>query len=58
VDPFEIEPADQPVGKRGRLSVDVHLDHLDDVLDLVTELQDDCGLKDERGPRLPGGGHH
>jgi hypothetical protein len=41
-----------------RLSVDVHLDHLDDVLHLVTELQDDRALQHEHGPRLPGGRHH
>lgn len=53
MDPFEIEPADQPVGERGRLPVDVHLDHLDDVLDLVAELEDDRALKDKEGPPAP-----
>jgi hypothetical protein len=37
--------------KRRWLPVHVHLDELDEVLDLVTELEDDRGLKDEESWR-------
>jgi hypothetical protein len=46
------------VGKRGRLPIHVHLDQLDDVFDLVAELEDDRGLKDEERPRAPVSSRH
>ena len=49
--PLEIEPAHQAMREGGGLTVDVHLDHLGDVLDLVAGLHDDGRLQDEHHPR-------
>ncbi len=56
VHPLEIQPADEAVREGGGLTVDVHLHHLRDVLDLMADLEHDGRREDKHHPRA-GAGH-